>query len=378
MTGGTLIYFVTEDWYFLSHRMPMARAAISAGFNVAVITNVSTKRNEIEAAGIRVIPFPLQRKSLNPFTAVKQIMFLARIYRSEKPDMVHHVALKPVLFGSLAAWIANVPRVLNAFVGLGVIFNTDIVQARILRPILVFLFRILLRRRGFWTLFQNRDDMGRMLGLGVCDPARTVVIRGSGVDIDRYAVHPLPPAPPFICVMAGRMIESKGLPTLQACFEILREQSPHVRLWLCGQPDPGNPGSWNAARLNAWCHNNPNVIWKGHQDDMSVIWPQVHLALQPSYGGEGLPKALLEAGACGRAMVASDISGCREVVEHGRNGFLVEQANAQALADAITAVASDLALCATMGVESRKIIERDLSSTAIGREISALYLKITS
>jgi glycosyltransferase involved in cell wall biosynthesis len=177
--------------------------------------------------------------------------------------------------------------------------------------------------------------------------------------------------------MAGRMIETKGLPTLQLAFEIIRKKSQQrIQLWLCGEPDPGNPGSWNAARLNAWCRENSNVIWKGHQD-MAAIWPQVHLALQPSYGGEGLPKALLEAGACGRAMIASDISGCREVVENGRNGYLTPEADAQALAEAILKIAADPEGCAAMGRESRKIVEGDLSAASVSQSIGALYRRIT-
>jgi glycosyltransferase involved in cell wall biosynthesis len=291
-----LIYFVTEDWYFLSHRLPMARAAMSAGFEVAVIANVGASKAAIEAAGVRVIDFPLQRRSLNPFVALKQVFAVTKIYTDEKPDIVHHIALKPILFGSIAATLAKVPRVVNAFAGLGVIFETNIPVALVLRPVLVAMFSLTLKRQGFWTLFQNKDDRDRMIALKIADPDRAIIIRGSGVDVDQYAVTPLPDTPPFICVMAGRMIAAKGLETLQAAFEILRGQGVRINLWLCGQPDPGNPASWNAARLQQWGRDNPNVTWKGQQNDMQAIWAQAHLALQPSFGGEGRQNRCLRRG----------------------------------------------------------------------------------
>lgn len=371
-----LIYFVTEDWYFLSHRLPMARAAMSAGFDVAVIANVAKSKDQIEAAGIRVIDFPLQRKSLNPFVALKQVFAVTQIYRDEKPDLVHHIALKPILFGSIAATLAKVPRVVNAFAGLGVIFETNIPLALALRPILVAMFSFTLKRKGFWTLFQNKDDRERMIALKIADPDRSVIIRGSGVDIDHYTVTPLPPASPFICVMAGRMIAAKGLETLQAAFDILRRQDVRINLWLCGQPDPGNPASWNAARLQQWARDNPNVIWKGQQSDMRQIWAQAHLALQPSFGGEGLPKSLLEAGACGRAMIATDVPGCREVVVEGRNGYLVQRGDALALAEKILDLAKNIPVCMSMGQESRRIIEGDLSATAVMAQTQMLYMRV--
>lgn len=371
-----LIYLVTEDWYFHSHRLPMARGAQQAGFDVAVVTNVHQHKEAIEACGIRVIPWSLDRKSLNPFSALRQIFDLIKIYHVEKPDLVHHIAMKPILFGSIAAVAARVPRVLNAFAGLGVIFNTDIPVARVIRPFLLVAFRGLLKRPGFWLLFQNPDDRARMARFNVVDPARTVIIRGSGVDVARYPVTPLPPAPPFICAFAGRMIDTKGLPTMKTAFEILATRAPEIQLWLCGKPDSGNPGTWDEARLRAWVDASPNVKWIGFQAKMSDIWTQSHLALQPSWGGEGLPKALLEAGACARAMVASDVSGCREVVIPGQNGFLVPAEDGPALAEAIYKISQDFKRCTEMGQQSRAIVEGDLSADSVGRDTGALYRKM--
>lgn len=370
-----LLYVVAEDWYFYSHRLPMMRGAVAAGFDVTLVTNVTAHKGQIEALGVRVIPWSLKRESLNPFTALKQVFALVKIYRDEKPDLIHHVALKPILFGSIAAVIAKMPRVLNAFAGLGIIFHGDTGLARTIRPLLTLLFRLLLKCENFWLLFQNRDDLAKLAKLDLVVQSRVAVIRGSGVETERYTVTDLLETPPFICAYAGRMIDSKGLPTMYEAFDILKTKAPHIKLWLCGKPDSGNPGTWDEKRLRDWCAANPNIEWKGHRD-MADIWPHTHLALQPSWGGEGLPKALLEAGACARAMVASDVSGCREVVQPGVNGILVPAEDAQALAEAILQIASDLELCATMGQESRRIVEEDFSADYVTEQTAALYTRI--
>ena len=370
-----LIYVVAEDWYFYSHRLPMMRGAVAAGFDVTLVTNVTAHKEAIEALGVRVISWSLKRESLNPFTALKQIFALVKIYRQEKPDIIHHVALKPILFGSVAAVIAKTPRVLNAFAGLGIIFHGDTGLAKTVRPLLTLLFRLLLKRKGFWLLFQNRDDLAKIARLGLVEQSRAAIIRGSGVEVDRYTVTTLPQMPPFICAYAGRMIDSKGLPTMYEAFEFLKTKAPHIKLWLCGKPDSGNPGTWDEARLQKWCKGNPNIEWKGHQA-MADIWPHAHLALQPSWGGEGLPKALLEAGACARAMVASDVSGCREVVKPGVNGILVPAENPQALAEAILQIASDPERCAQMGRTSRRIVEEEFSADYVTEQTAALYTRI--
>ena len=199
--------------------------------------------------------------------------------------------MKPILYGSLAAWQAGVPRTVNAFAGLGYVFNADDMKARFLRPLLLFLFRFLLKRKGSWLLFQNRDDKALMAKHGLVDETRTALIRGSGVDLGSYAVQPFQdPAPDFICAYAGRMIGIKGLQTLKEAFAILATRAPHIKLWLCGQSDPDNPGAWTEERLRAWDAQSDNVAYKGFCDDMTALWRQTHVALQVSYGGEGVPK----------------------------------------------------------------------------------------
>lgn len=374
MSSPRLVYLVAEDWYFYSHRLPMARAAQRAGYDVAVITNVDKHRAAIEAEGIRVVAVPFSRRSLNPFRAVWDIARLVKIYAAEKPDVVHHIAMKPVLYGAIAAMLTGVPRVINAFAGLGYVFSADSGLALALRHGLTLCFRPLLKRRGSILLLQNADDRALLESRGLTPAGdATVLIRGSGVDMKAYPAQPfVPPAPDFIVVFAGRMIGIKGLETLQQAFEILRAECPQARLVLCGQPDPANPGSWTAERMAAWAQA-PNVEWHGHCADMAAQWRAAHAAVQASYGGEGIPKSLLEAAASARAVIATDVPGCREVVRDGYNGFLIPPRDARALADAVKEMAEAPELCAEMGQRSRELVAADLSADSVSAQAEALY-----
>ena len=372
MTPRKLIFLVTEDRYFLSHRLPMARAAQGEGFDVSVITNAVNCRSEIEAQGVRVIPLSLERRSLNPFKALGHIRQIKKIYEREKPDLVHHIAMKPVLYGSLAAWFAGVPAVVNAFAGLGYVFTAQSGLANTLRPLLLLAFRVLLKRPGSWLLLQNEDDRELLRRHGLTPEGRTEVIRGSGIDPVQYRELPFPPSDrDFMCVFSGRMIGIKGLQTLKDAFAVLAKRDPRIKLWLCGGPDPGNPGSWEEEQLRQW---GDNVVYKGHCRDMAAIWAQAHASVQPSWGGEGVPKSLLEAAACGRAIVATDVPGCRDVVEDGKNGYLVSARDAPALADALARLAADARACAVMGHASRLLLEKsDFTSGAVMARTAALY-----
>lgn len=375
MTKPLLIYLVMNDGYFLSHRLPMVRAAQQAGFDVAVIAPVTRHRAAIEAAGVRVIEAPMNRRSLNFLRAWADIRRIEDIYRHEKPAIVHHIAMKPVLFGSVAAGRAGVGRVVNAFAGLGYVFTAQDLRARVLRAALIPAFRRVLKRPGRWLLLQNDDDRALLERWGLAPPGRTVVIRGSGVDLDHCPALPPPGASGgIICVFAGRMIGIKGLGALRQAFKLLEKTDPHIRLWLCGAPDPGNPGSWTEEQLRQWVSNSNNVIYKEHIEDMRTVWAQAHIALQPSLGGEGIPKSLLEAAACARPLIASDVPGCRDIVSNGDNGYLVPPGDAAALAKAIGRLASDPGNCAAMGQASRRLVEqRGLSAAAVTRQTLELY-----
>lgn len=355
----------------------MVRAARDAGFtDISVVTHIERHKELIEAEGVRVIPLAMERRSLNPFKALGVINRLGKHYASVKPDLIHHIAMKPVLFGSIAAWLAGAPRVLNNFAGLGYLFCGQGLKPKLLKFGLLPLFRFFLKRRGFWLLVQNSDDRDVLAAHHLVPKGRTQIIKGSGVDMDAYAMQDLPPAnPDVICTFAGRMIEIKGLPTLKEAFALLKARAPHIKLWLCGAPDAANPGAWTEARLQEW-GQEPNVTYKGRCENMQQIWAQSHIAVQPSYGGEGVPKSLLEAAAIGRAIVTTRSPGCRDLVTDGVNGYVVPVRDAAALAAAIERCAEDMQQCAKMGRAGRALVEKEFSAPVVSAQTEALYRRI--
>ena len=366
-----LIYLVSEDWYFVSHRLPMARAARDAGFEVHVVTRVVDCGTEIEREGFVLHPIAWSRGSLHPLRALATIRAVRALYRRIKPDIVHHVALVPSLLGSIAALGLPMAK-LNALAGLGFIYTSDSIKARLLRPIAATVLRFLLNRPNTTVLVQNPDDEALMTKLGVAK-AHIARIPGSGVDTDILQPLPEPPEPVTIGYV-GRLLHDKGVAVLVRAHDRLRKRGLPVRLLLAGAPDPSNPASVRPETIAEW-RNHEGLELLGHVSDIASFWARAHIAVLPSRR-EGLPKSLLEAAACGRPLVASDVPGCREVARPGVNALLVPVDDDDALADAIAELAQDADLRARLGKASRALVEREFSSARIGAEIVALYYKL--
>ena len=363
-----LVFLVTEDWYFLSHRLPMAREAQRVGYDVHVITRVNKGGAAIEAEGFRLHSVVWQRGSINPFAFFSNIRAVRRHYRAIEPDLVHHVALQPTIVGSLAAAGLSSMR-LNALAGLGFTFASSTSKARLVRPILRALLRYVLGHPRAAVLVQNPDDRPTVRRLGVGDD-RIFLIPGSGVET--RALTPLPePVGPMTAAFVGRLLDYKGVRTLVKAHEILVRRGQPVRLLIAGDADPANPGSIPAEEIAAW-GRRPGIELLGHVVDIREVWRAAHIAVLPSRS-EGLPKSLLEAAACGRPIVATDVPGCREIARQGVNALLVPPDDPQALADAIVQLASDAGLRRAYGESSRRLVESEFSADKIGREITALY-----
>ena len=363
-----LIYLVTEDWYFISHRLPMARAARDAGYEVHVATRVERHRAAIEAEGFLLHPLNWRRGSFDPRDLARVIFEIRRLYRQLEPDLAHHVAVQAALVGSLAA--LGLPVVcLNAATGLGTSFLGNSRKARLAGPVAAVLMRGLLNRPRSAVLVQNSDDRAEIERRGV-DAHRIALIPGSGVDTD--ALKPSPePAGPITIAFAGRLVEDKGVRTLIAAHDLLTSGGHDIRLLIAGLPDAANPTSIPLAEIKAWSDRR-NLTHLGFVDDIAGFWACAHIAVLPSRR-EGLPLTLLEAAACGRPLIATDVPGCREIARAGVNALLVPPDNAQALADAISRLAADQALRAEFGAASRVLVEREFSSARIGREVVDLY-----
>ncbi|MBL8670118.1 MAG: glycosyltransferase family 4 protein [Alphaproteobacteria bacterium] len=371
-----LLFLVTEDWYFCSHRLPLARAALREGFRVAVMCRVNRHAEIIRANGIALHPWGLDRRSLGPRAEMEALIEVVRLYKSERPTLVHHLALKPIIYGSIAARTAGVPHGVNALAGLGTVFTEESWRARALRRAVAALLRLTVNGRSLYFLSQNADDLVRLQRAGVLKPATPAgVIRGSGVDTAHFAPMPEPPAPPVVAALVARMLRSKGVPTFVAAARILMARGAPVRLRLVGAPDPASPASVTAAEIEGWVSEGV-VDWAGHVDDVRAVWRDAHIGVLPSSYGEGLPKSLLEAAACGRPVIATDIAGCREIARHGETGLLVTKNDPAALADAIERLASDAEMRRGLGSGARALVERELSADVVVRETLALYRRL--
>ena len=371
--GGAprLLYVVTEDWYFLSHRLPMARAAKAAGFEVHVATNVADGAAAIAREGFALHPVRFARGKLSPVATLATIRALRQVHRELAPDLVHHVALQATVIGLLAALGRRVARI-NTLTGLGYSFISDSLKARLVRPVLRALLRLLVDRPRSVALVQNPDDHDLMLRLGIA-AERIVLIPGSGVDVVRLT--PMPePAGPITLGFVGRLLDDKGIRVLVAAHRQLRAKGLDIALLIAGTPDPANPASVSQAEAEAW-GREPGITWLGHVDDIATVWARAHIAVLPSRR-EGLPKSLLEAAACGRPMIATDAPGCREVAIPGRTGLLVPIDDAAALAAAIEALAKDAELRRRYGQAARALAEERFSEGAIARAITELYLRL--
>lgn len=346
----------------------MAMAAQQAGYQVHVATNVNKYAAKIEAYGFRLHPLVWRRGSVNPLRLVGLIRQVRGLYRRLAPDIVHHVALQPAVIGMLAA--RRLPMVqLNAMTGLGSIFTSRSAKARLVRPLFKAFLRWLLRGRHVNVLVQNKDDRAEMESLGI-NADRLFLIPGSGVDTE--ALTPLPePNSPITVAFVGRLLEDKGLSTLIAAHDLLTRRGVPVRLLIAGRADPANPASIPDDEIATW-KTRANVELMGHVDDIRQVWAAAHIAVLPSRR-EGLPKSLLEAAACGRPIVATDVPGCREIARDGLNALLVPPDDAPALASAIEQLARDAALRRQFGEAGRRLVEEQYASDRIGPETVALY-----
>ena len=363
-----LLYFVNEDWAFLLNRLPMARAAQKAGYEVHVATRINNGAAAIQAEGFTLHPIPLRRGGISPLSAIPTIMALRQVTVRIKPDIAHHSGLQCCVYGSIAAFGRKFPYV-SALTGMGYVFTSATWRTRLLRTILKRLLPWLLDRPGDVVLVQNPDDRAALVDLGISTD-KVTLIPGSGVDTD--ALQPLPePHGPITYGFAGRLLTDKGIRALVAAHNIVRSQGLITNLLIAGTPDPANPASVSLEEVNEWTRR-PGITWLGQVKDISSLWRRCHFAILPSHR-EGLPGALMEAAACGRAMIATGAPGCREIVIDDQTGLLVPIEDPKALAQAIVKLAASSELRARYAKAARELVVSKLSAKIIGDQIVQLY-----
>lgn len=370
----TILFACTEDWFFYSHFRPLIRAArmISEDVRIVLVTNTSEKKLALEQMGIEIIPFDFSRASLSAVSMTKIVWKLYNIMRSIRPNIVHSIALKPIVAAGLAAQMARVPVVVHHLTGQGFMGLSDAWRYRVLRESILHFLSIQLAKGRAWVLVENPDDKNMLIRKKSIPQERCVILGGAGIDPEQFTPQPLPENDPPVAAFVGRMIWSKGVDILIKAIRVLEERGVQLKLELYGAPDPANPRVISQHQLEDWARH-PLISWKGATDDILSVWRRADIAVIPSRGGEGMPRAMLEAAACARPLVVTDVPGCRHFVRDGVEGFVVPTEDPEALANALAQLAKNRSLRERMGKAARERVLMGYTEEDIVNIIYKIY-----
>ena len=365
-----ILFLVNSPAFFVSHRLPLAIAAKEEGYDVHVATMPGKSINRISSAGLTHHVLPLTRSGRNP---LKELLVFAAIYKlfcQLKPNLVHLVTIKPVLYGGLAARLAGVPGVVAAISGLGFLFIARGGKATLVRFGVRIFYRLAFGKRNLCVIFQNLDDCNSFIESGVLTAEKAVLIKGSGVDLSDYTPTEKPTEPPTV-IMASRLLRDKGVNEYVEALQLIKDRGIDAKFLLVGDLDLHNPASITVGELDR-IREGGCVELLGYREDISELFAASSIVVLPSYR-EGLPKVLVEAAAAGRAVVTTDVPGCRDAINPGISGLLVPVRNTQALADAIQRLIEDYELCCSMGNQGRRLAESQFSIEKIVKDHLDVY-----
>jgi glycosyltransferase involved in cell wall biosynthesis len=368
--GAKIVFIVTEDWFFASHFLGFAGAALAAGLEPVVVTRVNKHQSLLEAHGCRVIAAPIERRAFGPFAVLSAILHYRAILRAEAPDIAHCIALKSVVLGGFAARLADVPALVLAPTGLGFFWTASGAKAWLGRVGVRLAARLLAPSSRTRFLFENRDDP-RELGLDP-DDARIAIVSGAGVSGSDFPASPLPAGAPIRVSVVARMLRQKGVVEAVEAQRIARAAGRDIVIDLWGDPDPSNPESLRVDELQTLARQ-PGVAWRGRTADVAGVWRASHVAMLLSHGGEGLPRSLVEASASARPIVTTDVPGCRAVVSDSVEGFLVPPRDPAAAAAALIKLVDDPALRERMGKSARLRFEAQFTDKIVNARVETLY-----
>lgn len=368
------IYIViNEDRFFLSHRKEIALAAQKEGYNVTIVAKDTGRRKEIEDLGLTFIQLPINPTGTNLREEFKTFRFLYSLYKKNRPDIVHHVGLKNILWGGLAAKMTSINGVVNAISGLGILFNQEplSLKAKLTLKVLKYSHN----RKNLIAIFQNHEDEALFLNNHIINNEQIVFIKGSGVDLNLFNYTPEYPSDIIKIIFTARMVREKGVEILTEAAEILRSNYENkIEFWLCGGLS-NNPSALSEDEMNNLC-DGKYIKWLGFRSDIIELLKQSHIMVFPSYYREGLPKSIIDACAIGRPIITTNSVGCKDTVEEGYNGFLIPIKDSKALAEKIEILVKDKNLRQTMGFNSRQLAERDFSLDYVISKHLGIYNKL--
>lgn len=365
------MFVVNTDTFFMSHRVEIARQALKKGFEVHVATVLTSYLTEMKALGLVVHPLTLDRSTSNVLSNGLTFIQILRLFFRVRPDIVHLVTIKPVLLGGLAARLASVRCVVTAISGLGFVFTADGIIAKSRRWLVGILYRFALGSLNLKVIFQNEQDRTNLIRLSGITGEKTVLVRGSGVDLDEYSVSPYPEGTPVV-MLAARLLVDKGVREFVDASRLLKLRGTQARFVLVGAPDIENPNTISEQELNNWVAEDI-VEWWGSRSDMPHVLSLCHIFVLPSFYGEGLPKVLVEAAAVGRPVITTDHPGCRDAMHPDKTGLLVPPRNIERLTEAIETLLLDRTLCQEMGRAGRALAEKAFDVKKVVRQHMNIY-----
>lgn len=371
-----IVLYANTDWYLFNFRRSLALALQRSGHDVLLISPQGPYGARLLNLGLKWQPVPMDRRSLNPLREARLLVHLVRLFRRERPDIVHGFTIKCAVYGSIAARLAGAAGRVNAVAGMGYVFISDSAKARLLRPLVRGLLKLSLDGKGARLILQNPDDAALFEQARLVDPRHVRLIPGSGVDCSRFVGRAAPAGGdgPLRVLLAARLLWDKGLAEYVEAARRLRAEGRPFRFLLAGDPDPGNPAAVPESVVAGWVEEGV-VEWLGHVDDMPTLFSSVDMVVLPSYR-EGLPKGLIEAAACALPLVTTDVPGCREVVRDGEDGLLVPARDAGALADAIRRLADDPELARRLGQAARAKALAQFDETIVIERTMAVYREL--
>ena len=381
-----ILYVVNDASFFLSHRLPIGLKALELGHDVAIVTAPNTGEQGLAQFGFRHIPIEMSRSGFNVWQEIMTFRRLTALFRREVPDLVHHVTIKPVIYGSFAAKTCSVRAVVNAVPGMGFVFSRRGMFAAVARTVINLLYRWAFSHPNMRVIFQNTEDMHAFLGHAIVRRDQAVLIRGSGVDLNQFDPTPLNIEPqnkpasqddhaPLVFLMVARMLKDKGVNEFARAAASVATVHPDWQFLLAGGEDPGNPTSLSKAQLQG-LEAEYGIRWLGQVENIPALMASAHVICLPTYYREGLPKVLLEASAAGRAMIASDIAGCREVVTPGVTGLLVPPRAIRPLVKAMLTLGEDAQLRDRFGAAARKKAEAIFSVDDVVEHTFRVYAEL--
>lgn len=374
-----VILFANTAWYLYNFRLALAKALREEGFEVILVSPDGEFGDRLLAAGFRWEPLPLNRRSVNPFSELKAIFHLYRLFLKEKPDLIHNFTVKCVIHGGVAAAFARVPARVNAIAGLGYIFSSNDLKARVLRPFVQLLLRSVVTGKHSRLILQNQDDLDAVVSKGMAESRYVRLIKGSGVDLARFRPRDLPrlSGEETRVLLAARLLWDKGIAVYVEAARILRKERVPIRFLLAGSTDSGNPAAIPDGVLHEWAGEGVVEIL-GHVDDMAVLFSDVDMVVLPTWYGEGVPRSLIEAAACALPLVATDIPGCREVISDGLDGLLIPTNDPFALAAAIKRIHDNPVWGRALGEAARKKALQDFDERIVILNTRAVYRELES